>query len=182
MEGNRLIKSVPLKIEGSFGLVSKSVSDTRGTLTRIWENSLISNEFRLKQASIVGNPMSFTLRGLHYQKFPFSETKIIQCISGKVFDVILDMRKESSEYGKHITLEIGPSSEYQGLVVPSGCAHGYMTLEANSTLIYFMDNIYSTENSCGVLWNDQNLKIKWPQKPVLVSENDLAWPLFNELK
>jgi dTDP-4-dehydrorhamnose 3,5-epimerase len=182
MEGKRLIKSVPLKIEGSFGLVSKSVSDTRGTLTRIWENSLISNEFRLKQASIVGNPMSFTLRGLHYQKFPFSETKIIQCISGKVFDVILDMRKESSEYGKHITLEIGPSSEYQGLVVPSGCAHGYMTLEVNSTLIYFMDNIYSTENSCGVLWNDQNLKIEWPQKPVLVSENDLAWPLFNEIK
>ena len=144
MEGNRLIKSVPLKIEGSFGLVSKSVSDIRGTLTRIWENSLISTEFRLKQASIVGNPISFTLRGLHYQKFPFSETKIIQCISGKAFDVILDLRKESNTYGEHITLEIGPGSEYQGLVVPSGCAHGYMTLEANSTLIYFMDNTYST--------------------------------------
>jgi dTDP-4-dehydrorhamnose 3,5-epimerase len=120
--------------------------------------------------------MSFTLRGLHYQKFPFSETKIIQCISGKVFDVILDMRKESSEYGKHITLEIGPSSEFQGLVVPSGCAHGYMTLEANSTLIYFMDNIYSAENSCGVLWNDQNLKIKWPFMPAVISKQDSKWP------
>ena len=68
---------------------------------------------------------------------------------------------ENVRIGKHITLEIGPSSEFQGLVVPSGCAHGYMTLEANSTLIYFMDNIYSAENSCGILWNDQNLKIKW---------------------
>jgi dTDP-4-dehydrorhamnose 3,5-epimerase len=181
VEDKRPIISVPLILEGCFGLVSKSVSDERGTLTRLWENNLIPTGFSLKEASIVVNPMSFTLRGLHYQKFPFSETKIIQCISGKVFDVVLDMRKESSTYGKHITLEIGPSSEYQGLVVPFGCAHGYLTLEANSTLIYFMDNIYSVENSCGILWNDSNIDIKWPYKPVFVSENDLDWPLFNEL-
>ena len=176
-----MIRSDPLKIDGSFGLVSKSVSDDRGTLTRVWENTLISTEFNLKQASIVVNPTSLTLRGLHYQKFSYSETKIIQCISGKVFDVILDLRKESYTYGEHFNLEIGPSSKYQGLVIPSGCAHGYMTLEDNSTLIYFMDNIYSAENSYGILWNDPNLEIKWPQKPVFVSENDLAWPLFNEL-
>jgi len=182
VEDKRLITSVPLMVEGSFGLISKSVSDKRGTLTRIWEDSLISTEFSLKQASIVANPTSFTLRGLHYQKFSFSETKIIQCISGKVFDVILDLRKESSAYGKHITLEIGPSCEYQGLVIPSGCAHGYMTLEDNTTLVYFMDNIYSAENSYGILWNDPNLEIKWPQKPVFMSKNDLTWPLFNELK
>ena len=176
MEDKRPITSVPLKIYGSFGLVSKSVTDARGTLTRIWENSLLSTGFSLNQASIVTNPTSLTLRGLHYQKFPYSETKIIQCISGKVFDVILDLRKESNTYGNHITLEIGPSSKYQGLVVPSGCAHGYMTLEANSTLIYFMDNTYSTENSFGVLWNDPRLEIEWPFKPVFISKQDLEWP------
>ena len=176
MEDKRLIKSVPLKIEGSFGLVSESTSDSRGTLTRIWENNLIPTEFSFEQISIVANPTSFTLRGLHYQKFPYSETKIIQCISGKVFDVIVDLRKESNTYAKHISLEIGPSSEYQGLVVPSGCAHGYMTLEANSTLIYFMDNVYSAESSCGVLWDDPILKIEWPFKPSVISKQDLEWP------
>ena len=176
MEDKRLIKSVPLKIEGSFGLISQSISDTRGTLTRIWENNLISTKFSFEQVSIVANPTSFTLRGLHYQKFPYSETKIIQCTGGKVFDVIVDLRKESNTYGNHINLEIGPRSEYQGLVVPSGCAHGYMTLEANSTLIYFMDNVYSPENSCGVLWDDPSLKIEWPSKPVVISKQDLEWP------
>lgn len=179
MEDNRLIKFVPLKIEGSFGLVCKSVSDTRGTLTRIWENYLTSTKFSFEQVSIVTNPTIFTLRGLHYQKFPFSETKIIQCIDGKVFDVILDLRKESNSYGKHITQEIGPSSDYQGLVVPSGCAHGYMTLQANSTLIYFIDNIYSAKNSYGVLWSDQNLKIEWPSMPAVISKQDLNWPGFD---
>jgi len=176
MEDKRPITSVPLKIEGSFGLVSESSSDSRGTLTRIWENNLIPTEFSFEQISIVANPTSFTLRGLHYQKLPYSETKIIQCIGGKVFDVILDMRKESNSYGKHITQEIGPSSDYQGLVVPSGCAHGYMTLEANSTLIYCMDNIHSAKNSYGVLWTDQNLKIEWPRIPTIISKQDLNWP------
>ena len=176
MKDKRPITSVPLKIDGSFGLVSNSVADVRGALTRIWENSLIPTGFSLKQASIVTNPTSLTLRGLHYQKFPYSETKIIQCISGKAFDVILDLRKESNTYGKHTTLEIGPDSEYQGLVVPSGCAHGYITLEVNSTLIYFMDNIYSNENSSGVLWNDPRLEIEWPFKPVVISKQDLEWP------
>ena len=182
MEDKTLIRSYPLKIDGSFGLVSKSVSDARGTLIRAWENGLISTEFNIKQVSIVTNPTRLTLRGLHYQKFPYSETKFILCISGKVFDVMLDLRKESDTYGKHINIEIGPSSKYQGLVVPSGCAHGYITLEANSTLVYFMDNIYSAEDSCGILWNDPNLDIKWPHKPGLVSQKDLDWPHFEELK
>jgi len=176
MEDKRLITSVPLKIDGSFGLVSKSVADVRGALTRLWENSLIPTGFSIKQASIVTNPVSLTLRGLHYQKFPYSETKIIQCISGKAFDVILDLRKESNTYGQHTSLEIGPNSEYHGLVVPSGCAHGYITLEVNSTLIYFMDNIYSNENSFGILWNDPSLEIEWPFKPVVISKQDLEWP------
>jgi dTDP-4-dehydrorhamnose 3,5-epimerase len=181
VEDKKLITSISLKIDGSFGLISQPVSDVRGTLIRIWENSLIPSEFKLKQASIVSNPTSFTLRGLHYQKTPFSETKIIQCTSGKVFDVILDLRKKSSTYGEYITVEIGPSCEYQGLVVPAGCAHGYITLESNSTLIYFMDTLYSAENSCGILWNDPNLKINWPREPIFVSDKDSAWPLFDSL-
>lgn len=180
MEYKKLVKTVPLKIEGSFGLVSSSISDSRGTFTRIWEKNLIPSEFSFEQISVVNNPKSFTLRGLHYQKFPYSETKIIQCISGKVFDVILDLRKESNTYSEHISLEIGPSSEYKGLVVPSGCAHGYMTIEANSSLIYFMDNVYSTEYSCGVVWDDPSLKIKWPSTPLVISKQDLEWPLLGQ--
>lgn len=182
MKDKKLIASFSLKIEGSFGLISQPVSDARGDLIRIWENTLIPIEFDLKQVSVVSNPTKFTLRGLHYQKPPFAETKIIQCTSGKVFDVILDLRMISSTYGEYITVEIGPTCKYQGLVVPAGCAHGYLTLECNSTLIYFMDNLYSAENSCGILWNDPNLKINWPHEPIFVSDRDLAWPLFESLR
>ena len=92
------------------------------------------------------------------------------------FDLILDLRKDSSTYKKHIEIEIGPECEYQGLFIPAGCAHGYLTLEPNSTLIYFMDKVYSPDNSQGIRWNDSKLSINLPRKPNLVSQQDLQWP------
>ena len=118
---------------------------------------------------------SFSLR-FHLITITYSENKVIQCVSGKVFDLILDLRKDSSTYKKHIEIEIGPECEYQGLFIPAGCAHGYLTLEPNSTLIYFMDKAYSPENSKGIRWNDSRLLINWPCQPTLVSQQDLQWP------
>ena len=175
------IKSIPLSIEGVFGLVTLSNVDKRGNLTRLLEENFILNAFNIKQISITNNPAKFTLRGMHYQKSPYPENKIIYCISGKIFEVVLDLRNNSQTYGKHLTVETGTTSEFQGLVVPLGCAHGYMTLEPNSSLIYFIDNIYSAESAKGILWNDPNLNIKWPSKPSIISERDLSWPLFDSL-
>jgi len=170
------IKFTSLQIQDSLAITLGFILDNRGSLTRIWEENSVLKAFKLNQASIVSNPVTGTLRGLHYQSAPYSESKLIQCVSGKVFDVILDLRKESATYKKHIEIEIGPGCAYQGLFVPAGCAHGYLTLEPNSSLIYFMDKAYSPENSKGIRWNDSRLLINWPCKPTLVSQQDLQWP------
>jgi len=169
---------VPLEIGGVLGIIGDSHSDSRGTLTRVWESNPVFQDFALNQASIVGNPTKGTLRGLHFQSDPFSETKIVECVSGKVFDVVVDLRKDSSTYGRHLEIELGPLEPYIGLFIPAGCAHGYLTLESNSTLIYFMDKKYSVEYSGGLLWSDPKLSIKWPCKPVLISDRDSEWPLL----
>ena len=169
---------IPLEIGGVLGIIGDSHSDSRGTLTRVWESSPVFQGFALDQASIVGNPTKGTLRGLHFQSDPFSETKIVECVSGKVFDVVVDLRKDSSTHGNHLQIELGPLETYIGLFIPAGCAHGYLTLESNSTLIYFMDNTYSEDHSHGLLWSDPNLSINWPYKPVLISDRDSEWPLL----
>ena len=166
----------PLQIKDSSAIMLKTVVDERGTLTRIWEDNSVLNEFKLRQASIVNNPKLGTLRGLHFQDEPYSESKVIQCVYGKVFDVIVDLRKNSTTYKKYLGIEIGPNCEYQGLFVPQGCAHGYLTLEPNSTLIYFMNNSYSPLHTLGIRWDDLTLDIKWPVKPTLISQQDLQWP------
>ena len=175
------IKCIPLGIEGVFGLVTQPKIDERGSLTRLWEENLVLSRFNVKQISITNNPIKFTLRGLHYQKTPYFENKVIYCSSGKVFEVVLDLRNDSLTIGKHLNVETGPSCEFQGLIVPFGCAHGYMTLEPNSSLIYFIDNVYSAENAKGILWDDPSFNIKWPSKPIIISKRDSSWPLFNLL-
>jgi dTDP-4-dehydrorhamnose 3,5-epimerase len=167
---------VSLQIEGVFGLIQQSKLDSRGTLTRVWDSKSLPSNFNLIQASVVFNPTEGTLRGLHYQSEPYSENKVIQCISGRVFDVVVDLRKDSSTFGCHLELVIGPFEDFQGIFVPAGCAHGYLTLEINSDLIYFMDNEYSLNHSEGLLWNDTKLSIDWPHEPVLISERDSKWP------
>lgn len=169
---------ITLGIQDALAVALETKLDDRGSLTRIWEDNSVLKPFRLIQASIVNNPVTGTLRGLHYQSQPYSENKFIQCVSGKIFDVILDLRKDSVTYNKHIGIEIGIGCAYQGIFVPAGCAHGYLTLELNSTLIYFMDKEYSPQNSRGVRWNDPKLLINWPGKPNLVSQQDLKWPLL----
>ncbi len=176
MSSESRIDFSPLQIKDSLAIMLKTVIDERGTLTRIWEENSVLNEFKLRQASIVNNLTSGTLRGLHFQDEPYSESKVIQCVYGKVFDVIVDLRKNSATYKKHLGIEIGPKCEFQGLFVPQGCAHGYLTLEHNSTLIYFMNNSYSPRHTLGIRWDDSTLDIKWPFKPTLVSQQDLKWP------
>ena len=97
-----------------------------------------------------------------------------------MFDVIVDLRQESSTFGNHLEVVLGLSSAYIGLFVPSGCAHGYVTLEQDSTLIYFMDKEYSAENSKGIHWEDPKLQIQWPIKPTVISARDQSWPKFME--
>lgn len=170
----------PLVINGVFGIQVKSQGDMRGSLVRVWDKKPLFEDFSLIQSSFVENPKAKTLRGLHFQSLPFSENKIVYCISGKVFDVVVDLREESNTYKEHITIELGPKEKYLGLMIPRGCAHGYLTLEDNSSLLYFMDREYSPKFSKGLFWNDPTLCIKWPSEPALISERDSKWPLLDK--
>lgn len=158
--------------------------DERGRFIRVWESNNVFDNFNLIQASIVTNPIAGTLRGLHYQSEPYAETKIIQCTSGKIFDVIVDLRRSSKTRFKYTSIELGPECEFQGLIVPKGYAHGYITLKPNSSIIYFMDAPFSAEHARGLRWNDPKLNILWPIEPTQVSKLDTSWPIlenFNEL-
>ncbi len=176
MNSDFRFKFNPLNISGAMSISVERKKDVRGILTRVWEENFVLNTFSISQASHVINPIMGTLRGLHYQLQPYAENKIIHCVQGKVYDVILDLRQDSTTYKKHIELEIGPDCLLQAVLVPAGCAHGYLTIEPNSSLIYFMDQTYLPESSRGVRWDDPKLSIAWPSKPTLISPQDLGWP------
>lgn len=166
---------VPLAIDGVFGIISESNIDSRGFLVRTWDKYSLFDNFNLVQSSFVLNPQKNTLRGLHYQNYPHSENKVVQCVSGKVFDVIVDLRKNSETFREHLEVCLGPDETFIGVLIPVGCAHGYLTLEENTSLIYFMDKEYFPESAQGLLWDDPLLGINWPTQPDLISERDSKW-------
>lgn len=171
----------PLEILGVLGIQTSLSSDERGYFLRVWDAGDFKDHIELTQASAASNTRAMTLRGLHFQATPNSETKVVQCVSGSVFDVAVDLREDSITYGMYLARKIGPSEELQGLLIPKGFAHGYLTLEAESTLIYFMDHPYAPESARGIVWNDPSLQIAWPSQPQVISERDKNFPLLKDL-
>ncbi|ANU13952.1 dTDP-4-dehydrorhamnose 3,5-epimerase [Planococcus halocryophilus Or1] len=116
-----------------------------------------------------------TLRGLHYQLAPKSQTKLVRCTKGSIFDVAVDIRKESSTYGEWFGIELTAENKKQ-LLVPKGFAHAFMTLEDNVEVQYKVDELYSPENDRGIIWNDLDIAIEWPLEvePTLSSKDEKA--------
>ena len=171
------MKVKELGVEGLYGISVNPHVDGRGKLQRVWDTLPELANFSLVQASHVANPHKGTLRGIHFQDGPSSETKVVQCVSGIVFDVVIDLRPYSETFNKVFSLTLGEESAFKGLVIPAGCAHGYITLEPNSDFIYFMDKSYSPELTRGVRWNDPQFSINWPTEPIIISDQDSNWPL-----
>jgi len=123
-----------------------------------------------------------TVRGLHFQAPPFVQGKLIRVLSGRIFDVVVDLRYSSATYGKHATVELSESSGEQ-LLVPAGFAHGYCTLEAHTVVLYKVDAPYSAAHDRGINWADPMLNIAWPIEPekVILSDKDAALPLLSDL-
>ncbi len=114
---------------------------------------------------------------MHYQEAPFAEAKIVRCTQGAIYDVIVDLRPESSAFKKWTGLAL--TSEQRNMIyVPEGCAHGFLTLEDNTELFYQMSESYHPELSRGVRWNDPAFQIVWPSAVQLISERDASYPDF----
>jgi dTDP-4-dehydrorhamnose 3,5-epimerase len=123
-----------------------------------------------------------TIRGLHFQTPPFAQTKLIRVLRGRIFDVVVDLRRSSPTYGKHLTVELDEATGHQ-LLVPTGFAHGFCTLVPDSLVFYKVDNVYSIDHDRGIHWADASLGIKWPiaAADAVVSEKDQGLPQFCDL-
>jgi dTDP-4-dehydrorhamnose 3,5-epimerase len=134
------------------------------------------NDF-IAQTNLSSNPKKGTLRGLHYQAAPAEESKLVRCTRGSLFDVVVDLRKDSPSYCQWFGAVLTADS-FEMMYVPQGCAHGFLTLEDNTDIMYEVSEFYTPEAEKGILWNDPFFSIEWPIQPVIISEKDKRQPLF----
>ncbi|HMH23176.1 MAG TPA: dTDP-4-dehydrorhamnose 3,5-epimerase [Puia sp.] len=172
----------PTPIPGAFVIRLSPFIDERGAFSRLFcENELaeIGYKQRIVQINHSINKEKGTLRGLHFQRPPHAEIKIIRCLHGRVFDVMVDLRKGSPTFSQWYGVELSPEA-YNMICIPMGCAHGFQTLEENSELLYFHTAFYNKEYDGGVRFDDPQFSIHWPLPPVNVSEKDKSYALLDD--
>ncbi|RZD43346.1 MAG: dTDP-4-dehydrorhamnose 3,5-epimerase [Thaumarchaeota archaeon] len=175
------MKFFETNLKGSYIIELEKLEDERGFFTRIWDEEIFQNKelnSKLVQISFSFNKKKGTLRGMHFQEKPFEETKIVRCVKGKIFDVIIDLRSNSKTYKKWISIELN-SNDLKMIYIPEGFAHGFQTLEDNTEVMYQMSNWFSPEHAKGIRWNDQEFDIKWPINEPIISKKDQLHELQN---
>ncbi len=162
-------------IGGLYTIEMELLEDDRGFFGRVFcseEMESISHNSGIVQINHSSNKKKGTLRGLHYQVEPYGEIKIVKCIRGAVFDVVVDIRKDSKTFLKWFGVELS-GKNMKMLYIPKGFAHGFLTLENDSELIYFHSNFYHKESERALRYNDPALDIKWPASINQISQKDL---------
>jgi len=168
------------KLKGCFIIEPQVFYDERGYFFECFNQNKLND--------LLGNPVSFVqdnesfssrgvLRGLHYQMGEFAQAKLVRVVSGTVLDVAVDLRKDSTTFGQHITVELSGENKRQ-LFVPRGFAHGFIVLSETVILSYKCDNFYNKESEGGIIYNDPALSIDWklPESSFIISEKDLVLP------
>lgn len=168
------------KVAGAFQIRLDPRADERGFFARSWcqrefdQQGLNPN---LVQCNISYNPRKHTMRGMHYQAEPFAEAKVVRCVAGSIYDVVIDLRPESPTFREWMGVTLTAANRYM-LYIPEGCAHGFLTLEDQTEVLYQMSEFYQAESARGVRWDDPAFGIKWPAMPELMSERDRTYPDF----
>jgi len=170
------------KLKGAFEINLKPIKDNRGFFMRAFDDKLfkkagINNKWVQENHSRSGK--KGIIRGLHFQLPPFAETKLLRCIRGKVWDVFVDLRKDSETFGQWDAIELSEENKKM-VLIPKGFAHGFCTLTDISEVIYKVDNYYSPDHECGLIWNDTDLNINWPIDKPILSEKDRKNMTFKE--
>lgn len=180
------MRAVETKLEGCFILEPRVFNDERGYFFETF-NSKIFNELTRGETTFVQDNESFStkgvLRGLHYQTGVYAQAKLVRVIKGKVLDVAVDVRKDSSTFGQHISVELSEENKKQ-LFVPRGFAHGFIVLSDIAIFSYKCDNFYSKESEGGIIFNDSTLNIDWKlhENEFLVSDKDILLPNLENAK
>ena len=169
-------------IEGAYIVDVNRIGDERGYFGRLWCQQELS-ELGLKayvcQSNIGVSKKAGTLRGLHYQKAPHQEVKIVRCSRGAMFDVIVDLRPDSPTFKQWFGMELTQENATM-LYVPEGCATGYQTLVDDTEMYYNATEFYHPESATGIRYDDPAFNIEWPREITVVSDNDLEWPDFTD--
>jgi len=171
----------PARIDQAWLLEPELRLDERGFFARIWCREELDRQGldnSLAQESISYNRLAGTLRGLHFQRTPHTETKIVRCTHGAIFDVIVDLRRRSSTYLKWEGFEL-IAKDRQGLYIPKGCAHGFQTLTDDAEVSYQISMPHIPEAAGGYRYDDPTFNIAWPRPVTVISQRDLNWPLFS---
>lgn len=173
---------IKTKFDGAWLIKPKVFEDSRGFFLESYSRKTFTEKGI--DADFVQDNHSLSvqkgvLRGLHFQNPPFTQAKLVRATKGAVFDVIVDIRKNSATYGQWEGYEL-TEKNFLMLYVPKGFLHGFCTLEDNTEFQYKCDNFYTPDSEGGVIWNDPTLKINWPVKDPILSEKDKLHPQFKD--
>jgi len=179
------MKVINTNIEGLVVIQPKVYEDNRGYFMESYRENFIKNRFSgLNFIQDNESSSSFgVLRGLHFQKSPYAQTKLVRVIKGKVLDVAVDLRKKSKTFGFHYSIELSDENKKQ-LLIPKGFAHGFIVLTKNAVFSYKVDNIYNSKYDSGIKYDDPILNIDWKidKKYINVSEKDESLQSFKKFK
>lgn len=174
------MKFIETPLVGAYVVEMEPIADNRGYFARSYcEREFVERGLKVPfvQCNVSYNHQRGTIRGMHYQREPHGETKLIRCIRGAIYDVIVDIRPESASYGKWYGVELC-SSNQRMLYVPDGFAHGFQTLENETEVFYQMGNFFVPESSEGLRWDDPVIGIEWPLPCSVISDKDQSYPGF----
>ena len=173
------------KIKGLYITELEPFNDNRGVFVRAYCNKELEEVNIEKPIKQINHSLTSTvgsIRGMHYQKYPYLEIKMVRCIAGEVFDVAVDLRKDSDTFlqwhGEYLSAE-----NSKMMVIPEGFAHGFQVIKPNSELLYFHTESYTQKAESGVMFNDEKIGIKWPLQVLGTSDRDLRYkPITKEFK
>ena len=172
-----------LPLQGAYTIDLVKREDERGFFARFFCLEEFDNQglnINIVQMNTTLSKQRGTVRGLHFQRPSKAEAKIVRCIRGSIWDVIVDIRKSSPTYGKWYSAELNDKNRTM-MYVPEGFAHGFQTLDEDVELLYLHSEFYSAEHEGGLLYNDKSIAIEWPLSVLGLSERDKSLPLFSEI-
>lgn len=180
-----MLEVVTTALAGVLVLTPKRFGDARGFFSEVYSRQRyrdagVTAEFIQDNHSYSGP--AGTVRGLHFQRPPFAQAKLVRVLRGVILDVVVDLRRGSPTYGRHVAVPLS-AADWNQLFVPAGFAHGFCTLEPDTEVFYKVDAYYSAEHDGGILWNDPALGIDWPvaAEAALLSDKDRKLPLLKDL-
>lgn len=175
---------IKTEIEDLFLIKPKVFGDHRGFFLESYSERVFSEagiDITFRQDNHSKSEKKGVVRGLHFQLPPFTQTKLVRVTKGAVYDVAVDLRKNSQTYGKWQGFEL-TAENFLMLLIPQGFAHGFCTLEDDTEFVYKNDNFYAPEHEGSIRWNDPTLNIDWPIKDAILSEKDAIAPIFNNFE